>query len=76
MPIVEITFNLIYQELRRLTTASESHCRAVADRLAVEVDRICTESQRIQASGEIETWAISLARHRLNQCFNPHSAGF
>ncbi|WP_353258906.1 heterocyst differentiation protein HetZ [Prochlorothrix hollandica] len=75
MPIVEITFNLIYQELRRLTTASESHCRAVADRLAVEVDRICTESQRIQASGEIETWAISLARHRLNQCFKYYRLG-
>ncbi|KKI98209.1 heterocyst differentiation protein HetZ [Prochlorothrix hollandica] len=75
MPIVEITFNLIYQELRRLTKASESHCRAVADRLAVEVDRICTESQRIQASGEIETWAISLARHRLNQCFKYYRLG-
>ena len=75
MPIVETTFDLLYQELQRLTTASETHCRSVAQRLALEVDRICTESQRIQNSGEIEAWAISLARHRLNQCLKYYRLG-
>ncbi|MGA1473874.1 MAG: heterocyst differentiation protein HetZ [Prochlorothrix sp.] len=75
MPIVETTFDLLYQEFRRLTTASETHCRSVAQRLAVEVDRICTESQRIQNSGEVSTWAASLARHRLNQCLKYYRLG-
>jgi hypothetical protein len=75
MPIVETTFDLLYSELQRCTSASPAHCRTVADRLTVEVDRICTESQRIQDSGEVETWALSLARHRLNQCLKYYRLG-
>jgi hypothetical protein len=43
--------------------------------LAKEVARICVESKRIQASGEIDTWATALARHRLQQCLHYYKLG-
>ena len=44
-------------------------------RISDEVSRICTESQRIQASGDVEAWSISLARHRLKQCQKYYELG-
>jgi hypothetical protein len=43
------------------------HTVAVAQRIAREVDRICRKSDRIQNSGEVESWKLSLARHRLQK---------
>ncbi|HIK32442.1 MAG TPA: HetZ-related protein [Oscillatoriales cyanobacterium M59_W2019_021] len=40
---------------------------AVAVRIAREVDRICRKSDRIQNSGDVEAWKLSLARHRLQK---------
>jgi hypothetical protein len=64
---VEAIFQLLYNEFRQSTRASEQNCRAVAERLAQEVTRICNESNRIQTSGEVENWALQLANHRLKQ---------
>jgi hypothetical protein len=64
---VEAIFQLLYNEFRQLTRASEQTCRDVAERLAQEVTRICNESNRIQTSGEVESWALQLANHRLKQ---------
>ncbi len=72
---METTFDLLYDELRKATRASEANCRAVASRLAEEVERICTESQRIQDSGEVKMWARNLARHRLDQCLKYYKVG-
>jgi hypothetical protein len=47
----------------------------VADRLSREINRICSESKRIQASGEVESWAITLAKHRLHQCIHYYKLG-
>jgi hypothetical protein len=47
----------------------------VADRIAAEVDRICTESRRIQSSGDVLGWAHSLARHRLQQNLRYYQLG-
>jgi hypothetical protein len=65
---VDAIFQLLVTELKEATNASERNCREVADRLTQEVVRICSESKRIQASGEIQTWATTLAKHRLQQC--------
>lgn len=67
---VEAIFELLFNELRRSTRASEPNCREVAARLATEVMRICEQSQRIQNLGAVEVWAVKLARHRLQQCLN------
>ncbi len=72
---METTFNLLYNELRQATRASDSNCRAIAFRLAEEVERICTESHRIQSSGEVAAWAENLARHRLSQCLKYYRLG-
>ncbi len=72
---MEAILQLVVNELKRSTKASEQNCLEVADRIATEVDRICAESKRIQASGEIEIWAANLARHRLGQCLKYYDLG-
>jgi hypothetical protein len=72
---VETIFELLLDELKKSTRASEQNCQDVAGRLAAEVNRICTESQRIQASGDIEGSAQSLAQHRLQQCLHYYNLG-
>jgi len=72
----EAIFQMLSSELKQATTASEQRsCNGVADRLTQEVGRICTESKRIQASGEADAWATALARHRLQQCLTYYSLG-
>ena len=72
---VETIFQLLYQELRQSTNASEQNCHEVADRLATEVTRICNESNRIQTSGDVESWAKTLANHRLKQVLGYYQLG-
>lgn len=72
---MEELVHILHEELTRLTGASEKHCRFTAERLSAEVERICTQSERIQASGEVETWAINLGKHRLNQCAKYYRLG-
>ncbi|NET51318.1 MAG: heterocyst differentiation protein HetZ [Merismopedia sp. SIO2A8] len=67
--------NFVFNELKQSISASDQQCRATAGRIAEEVTRICTESQRIQSSGEVESWLENLARHRLKQCLKYYRAG-
>ncbi|KPQ33108.1 MAG: hypothetical protein HLUCCA11_19515 [Phormidesmis priestleyi Ana] len=64
---VDTLFERLFQELSRATPASKRNCQEVAARVVEEVQRICTESQRIQNSGDVEGWASDLASHRLKQ---------
>lgn len=66
---------LLLEELQQSTRASVLNCTEVAKRIEEEVNRICTESKRIQASGEIEKWVQNLAIHRLKQCLNYYKLG-
>lgn len=50
---VDAVKQALYDELREKTKAPEAVCWAVAGRLGREVERICSESDRIQASGEV-----------------------
>lgn len=72
---VEAIFQLLLSELRLSTHASEQNCVTVAERLAKEVLRICAESKRIQASGDAESWGLTLAKHRLQQCIHYFKLG-
>ena len=67
---VESILQFLFDELTLSTNASEQNCKDVAGRLANEINRICAESKRIQASGEVESWATALAKHRLQQCLH------
>jgi hypothetical protein len=72
---VEATFQLLYSELKQSTRSSDQNCRDIATRLAGEVTRICSESKRIQDSGEVGAWSNTLARHRLKQCLEYYQLG-
>ncbi|MBW4634865.1 MAG: heterocyst differentiation protein HetZ [Iphinoe sp. HA4291-MV1] len=72
---VEAIFQLLFKELQQSTKASEQNCHDVATRIAAEVYRICSESKRIQAAGTVENSAITLARHRLQQCLRYYELG-
>lgn len=64
--------------LKELLTAAKSAGRsapAVAMRIALEVERICQKSDRIQTSGEVQSWQIALARHRLQKCLHYYRLG-
>ena len=72
---MEVLSERLYKELKQSTRASDRDSQAVAGRLSNEVQRICAQSQRIQDSGEIETWAHNLSMHRLNQCLKYYRFG-
>jgi len=57
-----------------MKTASRS-AQPVAMRIAKEVERICQKSDRIQISGEVEAWQITLAEHRLQKTLQYYRLG-
>jgi hypothetical protein len=72
---VDVFTQFLCDELREKTSASERVCWAVAERLSHEVQRICRQSDRIQASGEVAVWAKTLGKHRLDQCLHYYHLG-
>lgn len=68
-------YQLLLTELKDAAKTSEQACSEVASRLHQEVVRICAESQRIQDSGEVLSWATTLAKHRLEQCLHYYKLG-
>lgn len=73
--------NEISQELQaqiqsdRGVKISSAAVNAVANRLANEVERICRQSSRIQKSGQIRSWQLTLGRHRLQKCLSYYNLG-
>ncbi len=56
--------------------AIEPRCvEALANRIAIEVERICDKSSRIQTSGQIKSWQITLGRHRMQKCLRYYQLG-
>ncbi len=47
----------------------------VAHRIATEVDRICSKSDRIQSSGQVSSWRLTLARYRIQKCVHFYQLG-
>ncbi|WP_373529360.1 heterocyst differentiation protein HetZ [Nostoc sp.] len=72
---VEVIFQLLSREFQQSTKASQQNCHDVATRITSEVYRICHESKRIQSSGTVESSAMTLARHRLQQCLRYYQFG-
>jgi hypothetical protein len=63
------------QEMLSQVKASPKCVQAVAQRMAKEVNRICDKSSRIQTSGEVHSWQLTLARHRLQKCLHYYQLG-
>lgn len=72
---VKDILEIVLTELKQSTRSSEQKCVEVATRLVAEARRICEESKRIQASGEIKNWLMNLAKHRLQQCLKYYKLG-
>ena len=66
---------LLLQELQTAVKTLPASGRTVTLRMALEVERICEKSNRIQTSGDVETWQLSLARHRLQKCLEYYKLG-
>ncbi len=47
----------------------------LSNRIAIEVERICEKSDRIQKSGEITSWRLTLSRYRLDKCIQYYRLG-
>lgn len=60
------------EEIAWKPTAAET---TVIQRMVLEVDRICTKSDRIQSSGQMRSWQLALARHRLRKCIDYYKLG-
>ena len=61
--------------VQALDITNNSQTFAISDRIAIEVDRICEKSTRIQASGEVTHWRLTLGRYRLEKCINFYKLG-
>lgn len=66
---------MLLEEIRSQLKTAPSRAGAVANRIALEVERICHKSDRIQTSGEIGSWQFTLARHRLHKCLSYYQLG-
>ena len=66
---------LLLEELQTQMGSRSSRAQAVANRIAQEVERICHKSDRIQTSGEVGSWQLTLARHRLQKCLSYYKLG-
>lgn len=66
---------LLLEELQATIGVRSSRVQAVADRIATEVERICHKSDRIQSSGDIGSWQLTLARHRISKCLRYYQLG-
>ncbi|MGL5080292.1 MAG: HetZ-related protein [Microcoleaceae cyanobacterium] len=72
---VQTVADILLAELHESLGVKPSGGRSVMLRIALEVERICEKSQRIQASGEERIWQMNLARHRLQKCLQYHKLG-
>jgi len=72
---VDTLTTLLAQELRIEIRSPRGNVERLASRIAAEVDRICHKSGRIQTSGQVRSWQLSLARHRLQKCMTYYQLG-
>ncbi|MGL5065462.1 MAG: HetZ-related protein [Microcoleus sp.] len=63
------------KELQAQMKSPNRSAQTVAMRIAKEVERICDKSSRIQISGEVEAWQITLAQHRLQKIIEFYRLG-
>ena len=70
----ELAQQLLTEFQSELGTASRA-VQVIVDRVLAEVERICAKSDRIQNSGEMQSWKLTLARHRLQKCLTYYRLG-
>jgi hypothetical protein len=66
---------ILADELVSTLHTKDSFILEIVRRIAVEVERICAKSDRIQSSGQIASWQLTLARYRLQKCIEFYHLG-
>ena len=66
---------LLCKEMQAAVKATPASVESVVKRIVKEVERICDKSYRIQNSGEVKSWQLTLARHRLQKCLRYYQLG-
>ena len=67
--------DILHDDLANSTDRLPARAKTVLQRMVSEVERVCAKSARIQRSGEVAAWKLSLARHRLNKCLGYYKLG-
>lgn len=75
LPTSDTLVQLLSHEMQSQVKAATSGVQDVVGRIAKEVERICDKSSRIQNSGQIQSWQITLGRHRLQKCLRYYQLG-
>ncbi|QLE56682.1 HetZ-related protein [Nostoc sp. TCL26-01] len=75
LPPTDALMQLLCQEMQAQVKGSPKCIQAVAQRIAKEVNRICDKSSRIQTSGQVQSWQVTLSRHRLQKCLHYYQLG-
>ncbi len=65
----------LFTEIKRETSAGDTQCYRLSYNIYQEVLRICSQSDRIKTSEQVDVWALNLAKHRLQQCFHYYRHG-
>ncbi len=71
----ETLTQVLLEELWAAVGSQTWQVKGVANRMAREVERICSKSSRIQTSGQIRSWQLTLGRHRLHKCLSYYQLG-
>jgi len=66
---------ILFEELSLEIGTNSGMVFSVASRIALEVERMCTKSPRIQTSGQIRDWQLILGRNRLHKCLSYYRLG-
>ena len=74
-PVDQALVSFLVQMIQEQVKGSTRTVNAVANRLAIEVARICRKSDRIQASGEVNAWQHSLAENRIQKYLEYYRLG-
>ena len=75
VPTSDTLVQLLSHEMQSQVKATSVGVQDVVGRIAKEVERICDKSSRIQNSGQIQSWQITLGRHRLQKCLRYYQFG-
>ncbi|MBD2139337.1 HetZ-related protein [Anabaena sp. FACHB-1237] len=74
-PNSDTLVQLLAHEMQTQVKATATGVQSVATHIAKEVERICSKSSRIQNSGQVQSWQITLGRHRLQKCLRYYQLG-
>lgn len=74
-PNSDTLVQLLAHEMQAQVKATATGVQSVATHIAKEVERICSKSSRIQNSGQVQSWQVTLGRHRLQKCLRYYQLG-